>query len=445
MRLTSLFPGASTLLLLIAVPVNAAPALHTGSQTSYNLSVSISFLQSCEPILTSTLSAGTLCPMVAMISPSLIINGTLGWTVTDLNATTATLNVTRDIAALSGESITPVTHHTGSFNESIDLATRIATILPFIGPEIDQALQMAQTNIGATLPTGTSWSSTMPSLDVTMMRQPRHTMWWVNGPLKVNDTVPVLVFPTNVTGSTSLDLGGTIGTRSAWTLAFPGTGSLLLADLMATMTSSIPIADNFEFALTFNYDQTSDLLLTASADIHLGFGEETFIQPTACGSSATTAPARTVCPASPVPILREFGVDVQASLKLISTTLDLTQRLTPTGTSDSSSGSSLSGGSGTSPGPLAGSGSGSGPSSGSRPNSSPGSAYNPGSDSTTTGAGQPTSNPAQSKPATQSAGLLPWIFRILGIAAAIIASGVWFARRRMRRNQSITPPTQQAI
>jgi hypothetical protein len=89
-------------------------------------------------------------------------------------------------------------------------------------------------------------------------------MWWVNGPLKVNDTVPVLVFPTNVTDSTSLDLGGSIGTRVAWTLAFPKSGSFLPPDPMATLVSSIPIADNFGFALTFNYDQTSDLLLSAS-------------------------------------------------------------------------------------------------------------------------------------------------------------------------------------
>src|SRR5437879_1785333 len=243
MRLTSLSLGALTLLLLIALPVNGAPALHTGSQTSYDLSVSISILQSCAPILSSTLSAGIVCPMIAMISPSLNINGTLGWAVTDLNATTGTFNVTRNITASNDETITPATHHTGSFNESIDLATRIATILPFIEPEMDQALQMAQTNIGATLPTGASWSSTTSAMDLTMMRQPVHTMWWVNGPLKVNDTVPVLVFPTNVTGSTSLDLGGSIGTRSAGALAFHGTGSLL-PDHMATMTSSIPIADN---------------------------------------------------------------------------------------------------------------------------------------------------------------------------------------------------------
>ena len=441
MRLTSLSLGALTLLLLIAVPVNAAPVLHTGSQTSYDLSVSISVLQSCAPILSSTLSAGIVCPMIALISPSLIINGTLGWTVPDLNATTATLNVTRDITTSSGETITPATHHTGSFNESIDLASRIATILPFIEPEMDQALQMAQTNMGGTLPTGTSWSSTMSALDVTNMRQPLHTIWWVNGPVKVNDTVPVLVFPTNVTGSTSLDLGGSIGTRFAWTLTFPGTGSLRPPDPMATMTSSIAIADNFAFALTFNYDQTSDLLLAASGDIHLGFGEETFIPPAPCDSSATTAPALTVCPATPIPIMRQFGIEVQASLKLTSTTLDLSQRLTPTSGSESPTESSSGSGSGTGtgngqgPGTSAGRGSNSGSKSGS------GSGYNPGTSGTTTGAGQSSNNPAQSKSTTKSVSQVPWMYGILGIiAAAIIGSAVLIARRRIKE-----PPFQVSV
>src|SRR5205809_4992121 len=168
MRWTRLSLGALTLLLLSAVPVNAAPDLHAGSQTSYNLSVSVSLLHSCAPILSSTLSAGIVCPMIAMISPSLNINGTLGWTVTDMNSTTATLNVTRDITTSSGETITPATNHTGSFNESIDLATRIATFLPFIEPEMDRALQIAQTNIGATPPTGAIWSSTTSAMDLTI-------------------------------------------------------------------------------------------------------------------------------------------------------------------------------------------------------------------------------------------------------------------------------------
>src|SRR2546430_6713548 len=194
MRLTKLPSGALTLLLLIGVPVNAAPALHTGSQTSYNLSVSISFDQSCQPILSPALGPEICRPMIAMVPQSLNINGTLGWIVTSLNATTADLNVTRNITASTGEIVTPVTHHAGSFNESIDLATRIATILPFIEPEMDEALQMVQTNMGTSAPTGADWSSTMSALDSTMMRQPLHTMWWINGPVKVNDTVPVLVF-----------------------------------------------------------------------------------------------------------------------------------------------------------------------------------------------------------------------------------------------------------
>src|SRR5438445_139539 len=437
MRLTSLSLGALTLLLLIAVPVNAAPALHKGSQTSYNLSVSISVFQSCEPILTSTLSAGMVRPMIAMISPSLNINGTLGCIVTDLTATTATLNVTRDITTSSGETITPATHHTWNFNESIDLATRIATILPFIEPEIDQALRMAQTNIGVTMPTGTSWGSTMSGLDVTMMRQSLQTMWWVNGPLKVNDTVPVLVLPTNVTGSTSLDLGGSIGTRSAWTLAFPRTGSPLPPDPMTTMASTGPITNNFGFALTFNYDQTSDLLLSASADIHLGFSEETFIPPAPCSSSATTAPALTVCPATPIPLMRQFGIDVQVSLKLTSTTLDLSQRLTPTSGSESSTESSFGSGSGTGTGNGQGPGTSPGRGSNFGSNSGSGSGYNPGTSGTTTGAGQSSDNLAQSKSTTKSVSLVPWMYGILGIiAAAIIGSAVLIARRRIKEPPS---------
>src|SRR5690348_15127856 len=102
MLLPRIFFGALALLLLVVVPVNGTPVLQKGSQTSYSLSVSISFDQSCQPILGSTLSAGVVCPMIAMVSPSSNITGTLGWTVTGLNSTTATLNVTRDIATSNG-------------------------------------------------------------------------------------------------------------------------------------------------------------------------------------------------------------------------------------------------------------------------------------------------------------------------------------------------------
>jgi hypothetical protein len=267
-------------------------------------------------------------------------------------------------------------------------------------------------------------------------------MWWVNGPLKVNDTVPVLIFPTNVTGSTSLDLGGTIGTRTAWILAFPRmTSPPILSSPLTTMTA-FPTGDNFGFALTFNYDQTSDLLLSANADIHLGFSQETSIQPNPCNSSANV-----VCPASsPVSVVMDFGIDVHASLKLTSTTLDLSQQLTPTTGSDSNGGSSSNTGTGTGPVNGQGPGAGPGPGSNSGPNPGPSSGYNPASGGTTDGAGQPPSNPGQSKPATQSAGLLPWVYGILGVVAAlIVASGVWFAKRRVKKSQSPVSLAQQPI
>jgi hypothetical protein len=204
--------------------------------------------------------------------------------------------------------------------------------------------------------------------------------------------------------------------------------------------TAFPTGDNFGFSLTFNYDQTSDLLLSANADIHLGLSQETSIQPNPCNSSATI-----VCPASsPVSVVMEFGIDVHAALKLTSTTLDLSQQLTPTTASNSNGGSSSSTGTGTGPvngqGPSAGTGSNSGP------NPGPGSGYNPSSGGTTNGAGQPPSNTVESKPATQSAGLLPWMYGILGVVAAlIVASGLWFAKRRVKKSQSPVSPAQQPI
>jgi hypothetical protein len=417
MRFTRLSLGALTLLLLIAVPVNAAPALQKGSQATYSLSVFISFLNSCGPILSPSLSAVIVCPMTAM-PLSLNISEALGWSIMKLNGTTVNLNVTRDISSINGETVLDM-HHPGSLNESVNLATRIASIMPFVEPEIDQALQLAQTGMAATLPTVTDLSSTMTTIHDTMMHRPVYTMWWVNGPLKSNDTVPVLLFPTNVTGSTSIDLGGSIGTRSAWTLVvLNNTRVFPRPDPSATTASSTPVADNLEFAVTFNYDQTSDLLLSASADIHFGFVEETTIP---CNSSASTA-----CPASNfIAIVRTFGIDVQASLKLTSTNLDLSKRLTQTGSSQTPTSTTPPGpGSNPSTGPVNG-GSGTGPTSGSNPGSGSG---------PTSGSQQPASNPAQSKPSTQSASLLPWIFGILGIVAAVIvAAGVWIARRRIRK------------
>jgi cobalamin biosynthesis Mg chelatase CobN len=153
-----------------------------------------------------------------------------------------------------------------------------------------------------------------------------------------------------------------------------------------------------------------------------------------------------ICPASsPISIMRGFGIDVHASLMLTSTALDLSQRLTPIAGSQTSNGSDPGSTTPNGPGGNQGSSPGSTTTPNPRPNPSSG-GYNPSSSSTPTGAGQPTSNPAQSKPSTQSAGLLPWMYGILGIAAAtIVASGVWMAGRRMKKAPFQIAPAQASI
>src|SRR2546427_12285583 len=303
MRGTLVVLEALTLLLLITVPVGAAPSLQKGAQTSYNLSASISFLQSCEALGVSTSANTIVCPMIATIPSTLDINGTLDWTVIDLNNTTASLIVTRDLTISSDTGVSPAAHSPRSFNESINLATRIVTLLPLIMPEIDQVLQMAQTSMTSNLPAGANWSSSMSAFDSTMVSRPSYTMWWVNGPLKLNQTIPVLVFPTNVTRASSVNLGGTLGTRTAWSLVFSLSRPSIPADPTATSLSTIPFGNNLELAFTFNYDKTSDLLLSASANIHFEFGEETTVQSTPCDNSVSSI----ACPESntPTTIMRE--------------------------------------------------------------------------------------------------------------------------------------------
>lgn len=412
--------GVLALLLLVSLPVGAAPSLQKGDQASYRVSASISFLQSCGTIGVAAASSMIVCPMIATMPLTVNVNGTLAWTATNLNSTTASLNITRDLAISNGDASGSVTHTVGSFNESIDLATRIVTLLPLIMPEMDQALKMAQTAMGNTLPASVNWSSSISTLDSTTAHRPLYTVWWVNGPLKLNQTIPVLVLPTNVTGTTKIDLGGTIGTRTAWTLAFNISRSLPSPDPIATSPSSIPLSNNLELAFTFNYDQTSDLLLSASADIHLGFGEETIVQPNTCDPSI----ASSSCPASSsaITIMREFGIDVQASLKLASTSVDLSHRLSLTGSSQSRDGGSQT--------PTGG---------GSNPGTSAGSDSGSGTRGTTSGTRQPTSNPAQPKPSQISASWMPWVYAILGIlVAAVVGAGVWIARRQLRKT---TPRT----
>jgi hypothetical protein len=434
MRLASVPVALVTLILLIVVPVGGTPSLQAGSSATYNVSVRVWF---SPPFCGTQAYSGSqtdiiACPLTESNLLSIVVNGTLGWTATRVSDTTAVLNVTRDLATFfAGDLTTPVFRTAGSFNESINLANRTISIMPFLMPEMDQVLQLAQNDAAASLPSSSNWTPGMNTISSAIWVRPHiYTMWWVNGPLKVNDKVPVLVFRTNVTRSTSLTLPN-IGTRTAWALTYNLTLPSPMQD--TAIANAVPTGDNLLASFSFNYDNQSDLLLSAAANIHFGFLEPLPYQPSPCVSSGTT-----VCPASSsYPTFVQSGINIQATLALSKTNLNLDQRLGSTSgsSSDPSSGGTTSGSSpdGTSGGSSSGGTSGGSDSGGT--NGGLGSTGTNGGTGSGNGGSNPGSTP-QSIGAKPGSGV-PRLYWILGIVAvAIIVTGIFLARRRTGRGQS---------
>lgn len=245
-------------------------------------------------------------------------------------------------------------------------------------------------------------------------------MWWINDPasLKVNDTVPVLVFPTNVTGSTSINLGP-LGTRPAWTLTFaPRPFSQVESYALSNSTFRFDYGATF----TFNYDQKSGVLLSTSVSIHFGIEESISSQSSGC--TTLSNPPIAWCNDGSV-VTESCGFNLNSSLILSRTNLNLDHTMSSGGSSaTTSSGSNNSAGSSTGLGSGNDSGNGQGSSSGSGTgtNNGSGSGSNPGS------------TPLSSSPAP-STRIAPWIYLILGLVpVAIVGSALWMARRRSRKN-----------
>lgn len=369
-----------------------------------------------------------MCPMIATVPSSIDITGTLGWSATAVSSTTAVLNVTRDLTISHDGLMVPSFHNTGSFNESVDLATRIIRIAPFFGPELDAALQSAQTSLATSLPTGIASSLAGNSIiPVTIEPRPVYTMWWVNETLHRGQTVPVLAFNTTVTGSNSVNVGA-LGPRDAWKLVYNLTDIFQPTSMTGSTIYPTWISYDFEFVLTFNYDKTSGLLLSATADIHRGFE---LIEPR-CNSSATSG---IMCPLTgSIAAVGWCGFDVNATLTLASTSLSLDQTMP---SSSSSSGGSTggsggtTGGSGGSSGGTGGSGNpGSKPGGSSGGNSGGNSGSGSGSGGTTSGS---SSQPASPSPTSSL------LYLILGlVVVAIVVASLLFVRRRSK-GQPQTP------
>jgi hypothetical protein len=253
------------------------------------------------------------------------LSGTVGWKVEGLSNDQANLNVSHQIglsvSPFPGVSLTPITE-SGSFEQSINLSTRVES--PGTATSIVKSFlaSVLPASSGATFLTGAT-TVTNPILQAMSSGQsagPDYTTWWVNGPLSNGSPLQILHGWSSVTGSESLNLGSSIGTRAAW---------IVTSQLSQTVNLNIPNPSNpfspttsnaaASLKLLWSYDKSSDLLLRNDNTVDLTMHSVTPTNigvPTPCGQYICYNPVQ-------VTVTRDMALTVNVALLLSSTNLSL--------------------------------------------------------------------------------------------------------------------------
>ncbi|HEX9196452.1 MAG TPA: hypothetical protein VF906_01530 [Candidatus Bathyarchaeia archaeon] len=262
-------------------------------------------------IVTPAASAPVVPPMPSSFQVDL--GGKLGWNVVGLSTSQANLNVSHQISLsvspLPGLSFTPVTE-SGSYEQSINLSTRVESQSSATGLVQSFSTSLASALAGATFATGVSGPLFQNMLLAS--NTPDYATWWVNTPLSLGSPVQILHGWSSVTGSESLNLPGSIGTRSAW---------IVTSHLSQTINISIPDPSNplssttstaaVILKLLWSYDKSTGLLLrndnAASLTTH----------------SVAQTTIGTVTGPVPVTVTRDMALTIDIALRLSSTSLSM--------------------------------------------------------------------------------------------------------------------------
>ena len=245
------------------------------------------------------------------------LNGNINWTVIGLSNSQTNLNVTHRIGIsvpLPGFTITPVTE-SGNFEQSINLSTRVES--PSTTTSVVKSLlaSLLPALAGATLvtsATGSIFQTMLPS----QSNSPDYTMWWVNGPLSNGSPVQILHGWSSVTGSENLNLGTTIGTRSAWIVTSQLSQTIDITNPSNPVSISISTA-TASLKLLWSYDKSADLLLRNNSTISLtaqNMAPTTILAQVPCGTSFCISPV-------PVTVTRSTALTLSLALRLFSTSL----------------------------------------------------------------------------------------------------------------------------
>lgn len=247
------------------------------------------------------------------------LSGNVGWNVEGLSSTVANLLVSHQTSVsvpVGPIAFTPVTE-SGSFEQSISLSTRVES--PGTASAIAESALTAFSSAftGLSFATGGS-TSLIQNMLLANTNQPVYTEWWVNGPLSNGSPVQILQGWSSVTGSENLDLGSTLGLRSAWIA-----NSQLSQNVNVNLPNpSSPLSSSSSTAsanlnLLWSYDKSSDLLLRTDQAANVTAQSTNIIEifPQNC------FPPSPACQPTTVTVTRDMSLKLQLALRLTSTNI----------------------------------------------------------------------------------------------------------------------------
>src|SRR5712691_6282737 len=193
---------------------------HFGSfSVTFNTTGNYTYYDTSHPLLRGNLIVSSVGPIPAPISssfmPTISLDGSIGWTVNGLDNSVAVLNVSHQVSLIASAgplSFTPVTE-TGSFSQSINLATRVESAGTATSVILGIIQKMLSYYPGYYGYYGYGYS---PGLGQLLSSQKEvYTFWWVNGPLANGQPVEILTGYASVTGSEMVNVGPG-NNRNAW-------------------------------------------------------------------------------------------------------------------------------------------------------------------------------------------------------------------------------------
>lgn len=237
------------------------------------------------------------------------LNGNVGWNVEGLDSQQVNLleshSVGLSVSPIPLITFTPVTE-SGSFEQSINLSTRVES--PGTASGLARSLLTSIAGSASSALGGSSGSAIQTMLTA-QASNPDYTEWWVNGPLSNGSPVQIVNGWSSVTGSETLNLGTSLGSRPAWivTSALSQTFNLNIPNVSSPLGTSSTATASANLSLLWSFDKSSDLLLRNNSTLSLTMHSVT---PTTIFTSVGTVSAT---------VTRDMAITLDLTMLLSST------------------------------------------------------------------------------------------------------------------------------